>query len=137
LGASSPIRTLIEPGVALQQIEVADDPGLLTVSVSVPYSIDVREYVDSVTDAIDTVELLAKYEPASSREMGSELTSDTDERLTERQREVVRVAFYAGYYDQPRTADAETVAAELGIAQSTFSQHLRAAERKLLEALYD
>ena len=137
LGADSPIRTLVEPGVALQQVEVADDPGLLTVSVSVPYSMDVREYVDSVTDAIDTIELVGKYEPASSRETGAELTRSVDERLTERQREVVRVAFYAGYFDQPRTADAETVATELGIAQSTFSQHLRAAERKLLEALYD
>ena len=137
LGADSPVRSLVEPGVALKRIEVSDVPGWLTVSVSVPYAIDVREYVDSVTDTIETIELVAKYEPESIRETRPELASSVDGELTERQREAVRVAFYAGYFDWPRTADAETVAEELGIAQSTFSQHLRAAERKLLEALYD
>jgi len=46
------------------------------------------------------------------------------------------MAFHAGYFDWPRSADAETVAAEIGIAQSTLSQHLRTAERKLLEELF-
>jgi predicted DNA binding protein len=62
--------------------------------------------------------------------------STLDDRLTDRQRETLRLAFHAGYFDWPRNADAETVAAEMGIAQSTLSQHLRTAERKLLDALF-
>lgn len=56
--------------------------------------------------------------------------------MTDRQLEALRMAFHAGYFDWPRNTDAETVAGEMGIAQSTLSQHLRTAERKLLEELF-
>ncbi len=52
--------------------------------------------------------------------------------LSKRQLESIETAIDAGYYDWPREADAETVAAELGIAHSTFLEHLRKAEKKLL-----
>jgi predicted DNA binding protein len=52
--------------------------------------------------------------------------------LTDRQFEVLETAHEMGYFDQPRGANATEVAAELGIAQSTFTEHLAAAQRKLL-----
>ena len=52
--------------------------------------------------------------------------------LSERQSEVVTAALQAGYYEWPRETDAETLAAELGIAHSTFLEHLRKAERQLI-----
>lgn len=58
-------------------------------------------------------------------------------RLTARQREVVRTAYTLGYFAQPRQANASEVAAELGITQSTFSQHLTSAEEKLFEQLLE
>lgn len=58
-------------------------------------------------------------------------------RLTARQREVVRTAYAMGYFAQPREANASEVAAELGITQSTFSQHLASAEEKLFEQLFE
>lgn len=48
--------------------------------------------------------------------------------LTERQREVVETAVDLGYYDVPREATLDEVAAELDIAGSTASTHLRKAE---------
>ncbi|WP_239642048.1 helix-turn-helix domain-containing protein, partial [Natrinema versiforme] len=38
--------------------------------------------------------------------------------------EVLKAAFEAGYYDWPRGCSGEEVAAELGIASPTFSQHI-------------
>jgi predicted DNA binding protein len=52
-------------------------------------------------------------------------------KLTDRQLEVLRTAYELGYFDQPRTANATEVADELDITQSTFSEHLLAAQSKL------
>ena len=52
--------------------------------------------------------------------------------LSDRQAEVVETALEGGYYEWPREADAETLAAELDISHTTFLEHLRKAERTLL-----
>lgn len=52
--------------------------------------------------------------------------------LSDRQAEVVNAALDGGYYEWPREADAETLAAELDISHTTFLEHLRKAERTLL-----
>lgn len=53
-------------------------------------------------------------------------------RLTDRQREVLRESYDRGYFERPRRANATEIADALGIAPSTFTEHLRAAQRKLL-----
>ena len=57
------------------------------------------------------------------------------EPLTNRQREILSHAFDSGYFDDPRETSATELADRFGIARATFSQHLRAAQRKLLEAV--
>lgn len=57
--------------------------------------------------------------------------------LSERQAEVVGLALAAGYYEWPRQTDAESLAAELDIAHSTFLEHLRKAESRLLRSALD
>lgn len=55
--------------------------------------------------------------------------------LTDRQHEVARTAFAMGYYDVPRQASTAEVAAELGLDDSTVSEHLQRAERNLMAAV--
>lgn len=55
--------------------------------------------------------------------------------LTDRQREVLRTANDMGYFQHPRGAHATDVAEELDISVSTFSEHLRAAEAKVIDSL--
>jgi ribosome-associated translation inhibitor RaiA len=52
--------------------------------------------------------------------------------LTERQREAVEAAVELGYYEIPREAGHEDVAAALDCAPSTAAEHLRKAESKLV-----
>lgn len=52
-------------------------------------------------------------------------------KLTDRQQEVLRTAYREGYFERPRDANATELAEELGISQSTFAEHLTAAQRKL------
>jgi Predicted DNA binding protein len=136
LGPESPIQQLVRLGAALQQVEIRPDSDSLSVTVQLPYETEVREYVDGATEALDGVELVAKRNQSVDLQSDSTVATTVDDRLTDRQREALRIAFHTGYFDWPRSANADTVAAEIGIAQSTLSQHLRTAERKLLEELF-
>ncbi|KOX95510.1 hypothetical protein AMR74_15240 [Halorubrum tropicale] len=53
-------------------------------------------------------------------------------RLSSRQREIFRLARAKGYYDHPRAVSAGNLAEDLGISTSTFHEHIRKAEAKLL-----
>lgn len=53
------------------------------------------------------------------------------DRLTARQQEVLATAVRAGYYDDPREATHEELAADLGLAPSTVGEHLRKIEARV------
>lgn len=55
--------------------------------------------------------------------------------LTDRQREILEVAFDRGYYDVPRSATTNEVAVEVELDDSTVSEHLRRAERNLIASV--
>jgi predicted DNA binding protein len=55
--------------------------------------------------------------------------------LTERQREVLRVAVDRGYYDSPRQSTHEEIAAAVDAAPSTVGEHLRKIESRVFAQL--
>ncbi|QPV61534.1 helix-turn-helix domain-containing protein [Halosimplex litoreum] len=65
---------------------------------------------------------------------GSGPDSDNDDGLTDAQREAVRTAHRLGYFEIPRTATLDDVAAELDISASSLSERLRRAQTHLVEA---
>lgn len=56
-------------------------------------------------------------------------------KLTDRQEEVLSTAHRMGYFERPKGANATEVADELDISLSTFSEHLAAAQTKLLDTI--
>lgn len=111
--------------------------GLLRAEV--PPHVDATTVIDSFLEVYPSAELLSKrtldrdaplLTPAQGREAAIA-------ELTEKQLQALRTAHAAGYFDWPREVTAEEVAARLDVASSTFAQHLRAAERKVLNALFD
>ncbi|GAB3021521.1 bacterio-opsin activator domain-containing protein [Natronobiforma cellulositropha] len=56
--------------------------------------------------------------------------------LTEKQRAALEMAFFAGYFDWPRSSTGEEIAERLGISPATFTQHLRAAEQKFFQSVF-
>lgn len=56
--------------------------------------------------------------------------------LSDRQREALESALELGYYDIPREASVEDVAADIGCARSTAAEHLRKTESKLLHSVF-
>ncbi|MCU4751355.1 helix-turn-helix domain-containing protein [Halobacteria archaeon AArc-curdl1] len=53
--------------------------------------------------------------------------------VTERQLEALRLALDNGYYEQPRQASITDLAAQTTVARSTYEEHLRKAENKLIK----
>jgi hypothetical protein len=53
--------------------------------------------------------------------------------LTDQQQEALRIAYELGYFDIPRKATLEEVAAKLDIAASSVSERLRRAQTQLIE----
>ncbi|MFC6941230.1 helix-turn-helix domain-containing protein [Salinirubellus sp. GCM10025818] len=53
--------------------------------------------------------------------------------LTDRQDEALRIAYERGYFDIPRGASLEDVAAELDLSPSSVSERLRRAQTRLIE----
>jgi predicted DNA binding protein len=70
-------------------------------------------------------------------EVGTFRGDDPTTRLSDRQREALDAARELGYYETPREATHEDVAAELGCAPATASDHLQKAEAKLVESATD
>ena len=66
-----------------------------------------------------------------SLEMKIPLASFTAD-LTGRQLDVLLRAIAGGYYESPRKAKAEDLAKRLGVSRSTFEEHLRKAEVRIL-----
>jgi hypothetical protein len=94
-----------------------------------------RAVIEDLRAEADCVQLRRLIESAG--EVGDSHPVVLDrETLTDRQREVLERAFDLGYFDHPRSANAGEVAADLGIRTSTFTEHLAASQRKLLEALF-
>ena len=130
---SCPARDLAELGAIPREVTGADGEG--TIVVEVVGRTAASELVSGFLETHPDADLVAKHEIDDETPLltTDELENAVDESLTERQQEVILTAFESGYYDWPRTCTGEEVADSLGIASSTFSEHIHAAERKLLE----
>jgi len=130
---SSLAVALSEAGARLQTATARPDGVRIVVHASA--DADIRAIQDVVERSNPQTELVSKTERTSpSSEAGGAAPLDS---LTDRQHEVLRAAYLAGYYDWPRESTAEELAGSVGIASSTLHQHLRRAERNLLGTLLD
>ncbi|GAA0251109.1 helix-turn-helix domain-containing protein [Haladaptatus pallidirubidus] len=73
-----------------------------------------------------TLERAGEYQPRMGDPAG---------QLTDRQKEILRTALTAGYYDIPRRATQRDLAAELGLSRGTIGDHLRRAEAKIIRSI--
>jgi predicted DNA binding protein len=94
----------------------------------------IATFVGNQSDFGEVLEVLpdpVESEVLSIRESSPGVAGVTN-GLTERQREVLRIATDLGYYADPRTATQADVADELGITAATAGEHLRKIEAHVL-----
>lgn len=113
--------------------DIRADGGELSLSFYAEKLGTIRQVVADLKEFSDGVHLQRLYQTGdcSSRNL---VYIDRD-LFTDRQREVLRTAHEMGYFAHPKRANAGEVAASLGIATTTFSEHLSTAQAKLLERL--
>ncbi|MFB6082244.1 MAG: bacterio-opsin activator domain-containing protein [Halanaeroarchaeum sp.] len=127
--------TLTEYGGNLSTYDVAD--GTATVTAQFPTDVDVRTVVNGVTAAFPETEFVARRETSHPASSPGAVSDRYVADLTERQRSVLRAAYLAGYFDWPRGTTAEELADALGISSPTLHNHLRKAQRSLLDDLFE
>lgn len=97
---------------------------------------DFEELMQRLKENSFTVEILRKV-PFDGLISGSlaftadALLSD----LTEKQVDAILTAHRYGYYSLPRRADVQTIASKINVPRTTFQEHLKKAENKLISAL--
>jgi len=94
---------------------------------------DVRALLDDLRTDRD-IELLSKTAIEESQIPHSMLTpvDQLFEGLTDRQLAALQLALEHGYYEQPRGTSLREIAGRTAVAKSTYEEHLRKAENKLL-----
>ncbi|NKE36806.1 GAF domain-containing protein [Natronococcus sp. JC468] len=124
---------VVDRGGKLRSIGV-DRTGI-DATVELPPSADVRTVIGELRRTFPGTELVARR--TRTRSGPDSVRSALAEDLTDRQRDVLRTAYLSGYFESPRRSTGQEVTASLGISQPTFAQHLRAAQRKLCESLFE
>ncbi len=94
---------------------------------------NIRELHEEL-DADHDIEVLSKTASEEMQIPHSLLTSVDQlfDGLTERQLTALRVALDNGYYEQPRRSSVSDLSDQTDVARSTFEEHLRKAQNKLL-----
>lgn len=114
----------------------AIEDGVLRATVHLPYDADVREAVDTASEVYPGVEVLAQRRVQRPGATVDAFQTVLDDDLTERQRVALEAAYVAGFFEWPRECTGEELADSLGVSPATYHQHLRAAERRVVAALF-
>ncbi|NIC00681.1 helix-turn-helix domain-containing protein [Halobacterium sp. R2-5] len=94
---------------------------------------DVRELLEELRSDRE-IELLSKTSISETQIPHSMLAPANQlfEDITDRQLAALQFALESGYYEQPRKTSLRDLAEQTAVARSTYEEHLRKAENKLL-----
>lgn len=121
-------------GSPVADVEAAD--GTLDVTFHADDGEAARAAIQRLQEDFDGVTVDRVLRSADETGNGDAVVIDRD-RLTDRQQEVLATAKTMGYFEYPRRSNAAEVAAALDISPSTFSEHLAAAQGKLLDDVFE
>jgi len=117
-------------------VDVQATDGDLSIVFHAPSMDELRGAVTALRDSFENVDVQRLV--SSRDDEGSEDLVFVDRGvLTARQREVLETAHAMGYFEHPKGANAGEVANELEITTSTFTEHLAAAQSKLLDSILE
>jgi len=126
---------LIDRGVVPRSFEITRNSQRLRVDLS--SDVDIREFFEIFKAEYPDAELIASRERQREHRTRREFDAQLEERLTARQREILQMAYFSGYFETPRKRTGKEIADSLGISAPTFSSHVRAGLRNLFELVYD
>lgn len=129
------LSTIVDHGAKIRTVTATGEE--LTVDVAIPNDADVRGFVEFIQSQFPGAELVSKTERDRPLRTATEFQYEFENRLTDRQMEVLRIAYLRGFFEWPRESSGQEVADSLDISQPTVNRHLRTSERKLFSMLFD
>nr|WP_206537768.1 helix-turn-helix domain-containing protein [Natronorubrum bangense] len=124
----APETRLVDAGVSLSQTVVDDRHARISAVLSGESTVNACVDVLSELYGEGSVKTLWTADESTTSRM------EPIDDLTDRQRQVLELAVEAGYFERPRHNNTGELADALDISRATFTQHLRAAQRKLFAA---
>jgi predicted DNA binding protein len=125
-------RTLADRGGRLG--EARSDGTDVVLTVRLLKARDVRELSRALSSRYRDVELAARRELEETSAGDSAPGTPVDD-LTERQHQILRAAYYGGYFESPRGITGEGLAEAFDISPQAINQHLRRIERAVFGRL--
>ncbi|WP_424018176.1 bacterio-opsin activator domain-containing protein [Halorientalis pallida] len=129
------VELLVDRGAVTK--EVTSQDGVTAFTVELSREADARSLFELIADRYEGTELAGYHEHERPVQTRQEFRAGLEERLTDRQLTALRTAYYSGFFDWPRAVDGDELAEMMDISRSTFHQHLRVAERKLLDSFFE
>jgi PAS domain S-box-containing protein len=130
------IRDLLaDHGAELRAATVTPAGGEFTVEVGRESL--ARSLAGAVTDRFEGGDLTRYRQRERRPETHREFVAGLEADLTDRQRAALIRAYAGGFFEWPHEATGDDIAAAMDVCRSTFHQHLRAAERKVIGAVFD
>lgn len=111
---------------------VYDDEGVHVVA-EFPPSVDPSAVVEAVHDVYPDLELVSSQKVRTA----DVVRRLTKEHLTDRQLMALKMAYFGGYFEQPRASTGEELADRMGITKQAFHEHLRKAYSVVFEQLFE
>jgi len=114
------------------------DPESATVTLLVPDTVDDSWVFKELEKRYSNTQLLSKSQKQSrGSAQGAHDIERYRSRLTPRQEEVLQTAYLSGFFQSPRECTGEDLADLLNISPQTVYRHIRNAERKLFETVFE
>ncbi|KAB1188584.1 MULTISPECIES: bacterio-opsin activator domain-containing protein [Haloferax] len=132
---ASLLLTAIDHGASIEALALSNGSGSLALHVAA--DADHGALVEAVSGSAPNVSVVAKREVEQTAQSTESFRHELDGKLTDRQKTVLETSLVSGYFEWPRGSTAEEVADSLGISPPTLHEHLRAAERKLIETYFE
>jgi DNA-binding CsgD family transcriptional regulator len=132
---NTPITTFAAWGASVTTGEYTGESARLVAET--PPNGEVRRIVEAVDETAAETDLVTKTETTRTSETTEAFRNELNDRLTDRQRTVLRTAYLSDYFDSPRGSTSEEVAETLDIAGSTLLYHLRRSQQELVGAYLD
>ena len=135
LSAPSVASTFTDRGARVRSLVVDGD--CATATVELAPTADVRSFVEAVGSHHGPTRLTGRRERSKPGRSDSGFRAAVEERLTDRQQQVLRTAHLSGFFEWPRETTGEELAETFDVSQPTINRHLRVGERKLFELLFE
>ncbi|AUV80443.1 bacterio-opsin activator [Salinigranum rubrum] len=136
LPAKSNLSLVAETGGRLTDLGVDPQDGSLTLTVTVADRSTGRALLDGLREVSSSVRVGRIRERDTPPATRRGFVADVEDALTEKQRTALQLAHVGGFFEWPHGISGDELADAMGVSRSTFHQHLRAAEKKLVSRFH-